>query len=471
MQAPAVKGIRDFEAKRKLLAELITVSNFAAFLVKTSEAFNKTLTTDDVDSRLDIEQLRQTAQKWSSTRTNPSTPEGKYLRYWDWIINGCLGLHRVTTYKFFRASFVEFASLVREQLVDVVNAHILQNICDDPSSKLDEDARSELKRLIDQFDGGPRAFEFGRIDTPFEAEFEGVQSGIIAGHVRAWHCFLTPEAARQWNTLVENGNYAMYSACLATLGELLQSRQWRDAVAGKGYSVGVALAGGGSPEKDVLLASALAKLAPEKVQYCLVDVSPEMITHSQCRIVRALKRAENASLAARIELLPAQRIDILKMPRFFQRRHEWYRVVWSMLGGTIGNLPEREFFESIAGPSRAGDLMIVGLDTHDGETWQSFQERIRTQYQGEEVYDLLLEGRQGRNRDVKMSFHKVGRSDVPGSWVAVFNAHCDGREVVVTSTRYLLPEFLKFANQRGWQHLHTVVATGSTFRQMLFRRI
>jgi hypothetical protein len=115
--------------------------------------------------------------------------------------------------------------------------------------------------------------------------------------------------------------------------------------------------------------------------------------------------------------------------------------------------------------------MIVGLDTHDGEEWEKFQERLRSEYQGDEVYELLLEGRRGRDQTVQVGFRNTGRMDVPGSWVAEFRAQCDGNEVVVTSTRYVLSEFLKYAFGRGWEHLHTVSASGSTFRQVLLRRI
>src|SRR4051812_4624151 len=100
MNSSMTKGIRDFEAKRTLLSELAAVSNFAAFLVKTSATYNKTLRVDDGDSRLDIEHLREAAQKWSPTRAKPATPEGKYLRYWDWILKDYLGLPRVTPHSF-----------------------------------------------------------------------------------------------------------------------------------------------------------------------------------------------------------------------------------------------------------------------------------------------------------------------------------------------------------------------------------
>ncbi len=43
MSSTQDKGIRDFEAKQKLLVYLETASNFAAFLVKTLSAYNKTL--------------------------------------------------------------------------------------------------------------------------------------------------------------------------------------------------------------------------------------------------------------------------------------------------------------------------------------------------------------------------------------------------------------------------------------------
>jgi hypothetical protein len=466
MSSTSLKGIRDFKAKQKLLVELIPSSNFAAFLVKTHKDYNESLPLDD-ERRLNEQHLRQAAQKWSQTLARPVNPQGKYLRYWEWILNVRIGLERVTAHDFFKASFIEFFCILRDQLQgffsNTASIRALKCIYDDGKSTLPEDQRATLKGFVDELDDRTTSPDFGHVETPLDAEFEGLQSGISAGQLWPWHCFLTPESARQWNALVENGNYAMYSACLATLDELLRSKQWRQAIARGAYNVGVALAGGGSPEKDALLAGALAESTQYKVQYCLIDVSHEMMTHSQRIMTRLLR------LPDKVQLLPGKRIDILKLHRYSPRRPEWSGVVWAILGGTIGNLPEGQFFESISAPSRPGDLMIIGLDTHDGETWSKFQKRIRTQYKGEEVYDLLLEGRRGQNQSVQIKFRKdVG--DIPDSWIAEFWARCDNQKVVVTSTRYLLEGFVKFAWDKGWEHLHTVEAESSTFRQLLLRR-
>lgn len=476
MNSTAIKGILDFEAKQQLLVdlELDRSSNFAAFLVKTHTLYNSQKGFAEGDKRrIKNESLRQASQKWYPHRKKPVTPEGKYVMYWDWIIRERIGLERVTAHDFFAMTFVEFVVALREGLPEeAVSVEAVLRIRSNPKSRLPEHELEELKRFVDGSVRPVPSREFGRVDTPLDAQFEGMQTGISAGHVHPWHCFLTPEAACQWNSLVENGNYAMYSACLASLEELCRTGDWKAAVANGSYNVGVALAGGGSPEKDVLLLGALAAATTQKVQYWLVDVSPEMIHHSQRVIARTLGRSEYRALAQKLHsAVVGCRTNILELPLYFHRPTEWTSVVWSILGGTIGNIPESRFFDSVSAPSKRGDLLIVGCDTHDRETWRAFQERIRTQYQGEEVYDLLLEGRRGRDRKVEIKFRKASDGDIPGSWIVDFRGQCDNKTVVVTSTRYELKEFLKYALSKGWEHVHTVVASESTFRQVLLRRI
>ncbi|MBI1336555.1 MAG: hypothetical protein GC164_06295 [Phycisphaera sp.] len=370
-------GIRDWVAKRRLLVLMFDASNHVALLVKWVQAYNKSI---PPISSLDEEKVLQAAQKW-----HHSTPD-KYYQFWEWIVKKELGLTSVTPHRLWSSSFVNFIEVLRRELpMGWVDAIMLQKILDAPKNKLGEDQCAALRRMIEPELNvcDSRSSQCWPMETPLDEQFEGVLTGIKAGQLCSWHCFLTPEAARSWNSLVENGNYAMYSVCLRSLGDLLQTSAWKNAVTNQTYNVGVALAGGGSPEKDVLLAHALATATQQNVQYWMVDVSHDMMHESQGRIHRSLEKMQLANRIA----LRSRRADILRLHRWFHRPYDWNAAVWAILGGTIGNLPEREFFDSIASPTVAGDLLVVGLDTHDGEQWDEFQERIRSQYQGEEVYD------------------------------------------------------------------------------------
>jgi hypothetical protein len=245
------------------------------------------------------------------------------------------------------------------------------------------------------------------------------------------------------------------------------------------------LGGGGSPEKDWVMATSLLG-ASGKLDIVMVDISHYMIHGSISHLRRRLAKdglSQNVTVWNGV-------CDFLKLDELFVRRKEWQHVVWNILGGTIGNVSEREFFRSIKGPSRVGDLLVVGLDTLDGLSDKEFEQRMADQYRSREVDDLLLSPvrwiapeRQIDDPERRVTVSVAGgagrgnpHSDVPNTRTVVCStsppAATGPATILATSTRYRLEDFLIYARRFGWEHLGTQQASSvSTFRQLLLRRV
>jgi len=202
------------------------------------------------------------------------------------------------------------------------------------------------------------------------------------------------------------------------------------------------------------------------------------------------RRLRKKNLAERVHA--AYRVcDFLRLDEQFQRQYGWQSVVWTLLGGTIGNVPaEREFFRSINSPSRVGDLLVLGIDTIDNAPEVPLEDRLNAEYRSKELDDLLLtpvhspmKGVGSNTVDPVVNVTVTGHhqdnphSDVANTRTAVFSTPVfhNGQEresTLATSTRYVSEDFIAYARRFGWDHLGTARASSeSTFQQLLFQRV
>jgi hypothetical protein len=129
-------------------------------------------------------------------------------------------------------------------------------------------------------------------------------------------------------------------------------------------------------------------------------------------------------------------------------------VAWFLPGGTIGNLNEKSVFRSIAQQAKAGDILVLGAETHNNNNADHEKEELIRKYKHPAVrnflttplraawHELKLEGVLDEAID-RLTYEVVdgsarGYSAVPGS-VAVeiaIRAAGDKKVVLITSTRY-----------------------------------
>ncbi len=90
----------------------------------------------------------------------------------------------------------------------------------------------------------------------------------------------------------------------------------------------------------------------------------------------------------------------------------------------------KTFIRSLGYPSKVGDLLIIGLDTHFGESTECLDDRMLKQYQSKELDSLLapLHGLPMRKGDgdsehvVEVTVEEGSYTNVPNSQTVVFSA-------------------------------------------------
>lgn len=463
-------GVRDWAAKKVLLKGLYDVLGDKDLIESVVEPYIK----EAYQKRLFIDKTCVAWQKWSRSR-----PTGERSRqFWDFLI--AFFRLEVRAPQLWSSSIVEFAEFFRDESEIAIAVAALAT---DERLAIDEDTRHELLGRFPH--GGVVESASGPLvcgDTDgfslwcnARTTFEDPQAAIRSGRAPLASSFYTvPRAATAWTALVDAAGYHMYLDCLLTLKDLVESECWKAALCDGRFTTAVSLAGGGSPQKDWVLASSLIDPRGGPLEYLIVDISRYMIQETASVLCRRLLKHK---LAEKIRLHMVNE-DVLKLDVRFPRPAHWGSAVWALLGGTIGNLSELDFLRSINGPSRVGDLLVIGVDTLDAESPDQLDERLDTQYRCTELDALLLthvgDGGGADTSDgpvvtVSVTTERDSPSDVPQSRTAIFK---DGRgNPLATSTRYVLDEFLAFVSRFGWDHVWTQAGPeSSTFRQLLLRR-
>lgn len=468
--------LHDWEAKKALLRGIYNVTSDKSLVALIALGLH----ISNNAKRDFIESCYGTLRKWE----DGSGPNGdNSLLFWEAISLNCKS--KPTIAQLWICSIVEFAELFSSEptITSAVNELILANgLLPDDRKWFDSRTKAELQGRYGSADELPKNIVDVNdylVHVNTKAHFESPMAGLEHGRVQINQFFRLPETAKAWADLIDSKNYRMYYDCLVSLSMLVDSECWKTAVANGRYSASLTLGGGGSPEKDQVLSAGLLKYLSndEQLIYTVNDISMDMIHESAKRLPRI-----NDKLGQRV-IFRYLLADFLLLGEQFKRPAEWRSTVWAILGGTIGNVSETKLFKSIGEHSEAGDLLVVGLDTIGNDTLTSFEGRMATQYCSKEVDALLLSplhaSERGRRSDsplVKMSV-EAGRtnsySNVPNSWTVVcFTPPKNGRDriILATSTRYVLSDFVDYANRLGWEHLGTTVPPESTFRQLLFRK-
>ncbi|MDH3998079.1 MAG: L-histidine N(alpha)-methyltransferase [Desulfuromonadales bacterium] len=385
------------------------------------------------------------------------------------------------------SSIVEFVAFFNDKNDIGV---VVRGLLSDKRAKLDSTIADVLSR---QYGSALKNDEAVIVEPPVDEYhirghmstcFQGPPTGVEEGRVQSTMFYNLPEAAEAWTDLVDTNNYSMYLDCLLSLKELVASEDWDNALRGgaREYYTAVTLGGGGSPEKDWVLATSMIDALGEQstLHYWLNDISCYMIHQSAQSLNR---RVHQKNLSERITF-NYDCSDFLEHDMYF-RRPASHHIVWALLGGTIGNVSEKDFFRSLNGPSKVDDLLVVGIDTINGEAPEAFEERMSGEYRCKELDTLLRLPLNGALKDidpiveVSITAYKEGgsdnKSDVPNSRTAVFSAPTvattEKRIVLAHSTRYEVEDLLEFAERLGWLHVKTIPApSDSSFRQLLLRR-
>lgn len=463
-------GIRDWNLKKLVLRSLVGASSDKGLVDSMSLRFKLN---DDEDRREVVEKLYDTFRRWNSSRPKA----GRSVEFWDCVIAD--QKLTVRTSKLWSVGIIEFIGLFRddEYRRDAVT-EILEN-----SQEVDVELARILREKYlreedpEKDDTSNDAKGYYEIFSNENLIYEGPNTGFSDGHVRVDQFYNCPESAKAWADLIDASMYQMYLDCLVSLRNMTTSDLWVQYLTETTSPVVVALGGGGSPEKDWVIMESVARNLRDnqELTYVVTDISPFMIHQTAKHLGRLISRSD---FGTRVKTKYGY-ADFLKLQRTFARPNGGRQVTWALLGGTIGNVNELQFFQSINGPSKAGDLLLIGIDTlQPEETVAEFEDRMLQQYSTTETQSLLLAPMYRGNSEIvgnaklQLRFPKSTEehkfTSVHGSrTIAFFLDDCR----VASSTRYILDEFLKFSCDLGWECLRVEKpGEDSTYRQLLMRR-
>jgi uncharacterized SAM-dependent methyltransferase len=210
------------------------------------------------------------------------------------------------------------------------------------------------------------------------ASLEAAKDGLKRGRIDQRVYYLNPDSADYWKDLISSEQYHQYTECKEALEKLVAKPAWVDFFE-NAKGDGIVMLGGGSPTKDLVLIKSLLDLSPANatVHYALVDISQYMLM-SAFRLIDSALRQMQIRSKVHITTLCWDFMDLIGARR--RLRRDAKNVAWALPGGTIGNLDELHFFESIAAKAAPGDLLIIGAETKRTQAFSALRKLLNDKY-------------------------------------------------------------------------------------------
>lgn len=317
-----------------------------------------------------------------------------------------------------------------------------------------------------------------------------VKDGLESGYIDQSLYYLSTESVHLWFAITNNDFYSGFDQCKTGLMRLVREPEWKDFISSEIFEGVVMLGGGGSPSKDAILVNSLIKASQDgprketRSRYVLLDTSLYMLTSSRRELEGGLRRmgAEDA-----VSIIPVES-DLMNLADAMPLiRPEEGNVAWFLTGGTLGNLDENQFFESVASQAQPNDLLIVGTGCFDGEPDEQYLSNLKREYEQDEIRKLVkvplaaawsaldMSGTALEALDnIKIDILKGGEnelSDVKDSVTVVANLSINGIGDVLLfkSSRYREEALVELAGRHRWAHVKSVDGLDSSFRQVIFR--
>jgi hypothetical protein len=329
---------------------------------------------------------------------------------------------------------------------------------------------------------------FGSMMVRKRGYIESIDADIRKGQINQQHYYLTPDAAATWSNLVRAEAYPTYDQCKSGLRTMVETQVWREAIVEAKPSSIVMLAGGGAPTKDlVILHSVLNLISAERdvLNYFIVDNSPYMLLTSIWWLEESLPTVIGGE---RVKLKPVWH-DVLDLYNYRSTFRNGGGAVFGITGGTIGNLGEQDFFDSLDAVSEPGDLLFVSADTLDNMPIDSLESDLITKYNNSAMRRFVSPGVRSviGNLDLSESLSsafsriktelRAGKeqhlSDVENTRSITLTLDVDNRELILlSSTRYQSDKLVSFASEfGGWEPISSIPSPlNPHFVQFLFRR-
>lgn len=298
-----------------------------------------------------------------------------------------------------------------------------------------------------------------------------------SGAVDQRYMYTDRKSAAQWAEMRSRKQYGLYDICKNL------SRKSADFIAKRNSDISqIIFLGAGSPDKDwdIILPLMKGRTVPLSIYFC--DASFYMIIETVEEIEKLI--------AANSDIVDPDLIKFELCCFDFSRPSAWRnscgydrteKALFVILGCTIENVAEWGFFDTVRAELKAGDNLLIGASFYaDGNELAERGETDIVQQYGSEsrllalnsISNLLDEAdgtltHQEKIDLVKVTFESASAlnfgpkiaSAIPGTMAATFSIRVKdlrnppqsmsafSRIILVTSRRYLLPEFLKVVRE------------------------
>jgi hypothetical protein len=289
-------------------------------------------------------------------------------------------------------------------------------------------------------------------------------------------CYLAPDAAAVWDAVAKAGTYRQYQQCSEALEAFLALPKWQEFCREQAPDGAIAL-GAGSASKDLMIIESLQSLVPEsrpKLAYRLVDYSIYMLTGTEAAIQTGLR---DVGSWRPIEVVTLCK-DFTDLKPWRHLRRPGVPAAWFINGGTIGNINEADFLNSIAKRAEVGDWLMISMDTipEDAATpggRERFTAELKDKYDQPYLRELLRPSLAAvwPYLDYPRSFEKAlleievdivsgtqrRHSAIPNSLSVEFSTAGGNKNVVLlASTRYVEQSFVDYAATDGFKKIDSI---------------
>jgi hypothetical protein len=477
----AEKGIPDWELKLPILLSLLgafTHLELADRVLPNNGPFNLT--------------VKDNFRKWKSSRP---TKKGGPKVFFDKLPTALGCPAHVTGVMLVESNIQQFIEYLPEgERRDAARKILEEGRVADLPARADKLARAivnapsaKTATILSRTLSNAFSANFKTMNFHSRAKIESMETGIHAGQINQRHYYLTPDAASTWINLVRAEAYPTYDQCKAGLRALVDGEIWRNIIAAGNHRTVVMLAGGGAPTKDIVLINSLLHspvLSGKTIDYILIDYSYYMLITSHLWLDEGLAHLGDT---ARVTVRPVQH-DLMNLRECESGLRLSENVVFGLTGGTLGNLNEEQFFESLNSVAHNGDLLILSADTLEDGPLMGIKRELIEKYDHAEMrrfilpairavvteYDLFESVSSVFKRiaiDLKDA-KRAGLSKVERT--ASVTLSLDVKEknlVLLSSTRYLASTLISFADKFGWTLLtRTPSPLNAKYVQFLFQR-
>jgi hypothetical protein len=313
-----------------------------------------------------------------------------------------------------------------------------------------------------------------------------IKDGLACGHIDQSLYYQNTDAVNRWYSITNDDFYTGFDQCKTGLLKLIRLKEWNDFVNHESCDGIVMLCGGGAHSKDAVLIKSLLDATNQSAtnskrkKYSLVDRSSAMLELSRTKIEELLdKKGGHDSIEVK-----ALRRDVMAMNGSEPIRSQG-NIAWFNTGGTLGNLDENQFFESLNKVSQQDDLLIVGVNCID-ESGDVDLVALAKEYESDVVKDLVavplsaVWSSLSVDENHEEALASINVEAVANTYSAVSNAitvvaklpsKTMGDIILFKSSRYCEPSLIDFALSYQWQHVASIDGLDSTFKQIVFKRV